>query len=95
MRYSASMFGIASTTSLVETMFVDIGTVLALVLTGVLTTLISLLMLGYGIRKVGHHITGGDSSEWTKIYKDGVYTHYSGRKRGNRYQTRLDKSYTS
>lgn len=50
------MFGIASTTEVIATMSNDIGTVLSLVLISVLTTLIGLLMLGYGVRSASKHI---------------------------------------
>lgn len=52
------MYGIASTTATLATAFSGVGTILALSIGTIVTGLIALLGLGFGIRKLTEHITG-------------------------------------
>jgi len=52
------MWEIASTTDLLTTAFTDMGTVFALVIGAIVSLVIALLGLGYGIRALKKHATG-------------------------------------
>jgi len=52
------MWSIASTTGTLTTAFTDTGTILVVVIAAVVTGLIALLGLGFGIRHLRKYITG-------------------------------------
>jgi len=52
------MWSIASTTGVLTSAFSDMGTVFALVLGAIVTLVIALMGLGYGIRALKKHATG-------------------------------------
>jgi len=52
------MWSIASTTSTLTTAFTDTGTILTIVVAAVVTGLVALLGLGFGVRHLKKYITG-------------------------------------
>jgi hypothetical protein len=52
------MWTIASTSAMLTSMFADIGTVLGIVITAVLSTAIALVGLGFGWRHLKKYVTG-------------------------------------
>jgi len=52
------MWDIASTTELITSAFSDVGTVFALVIGAIVSLVVALLGLGYGIRALKKHATG-------------------------------------
>lgn len=52
------MFDVASASSLFTAALGDIGTLVALVVAGVLGIAVGLIGLGYGYRKIKGHVTG-------------------------------------
>jgi len=52
------MWDIASTTGALTTAYADTGTILTLVVAAILTGLIALLGLGFGVRHLKKYITG-------------------------------------
>lgn len=93
MRYSMHMFTLASSTAIFVSTSTELGILIFIVISGIVGAAVGLVGVAYAGRKLTSVITGGDTSEWTPIFKNGVYTHYSGRKKGKYYQTRLDESY--
>jgi len=53
------MWDIASTTSLLTTAMSNVGTIFTLLLGSLVALTIALMGLGYGIRKLKKHATGG------------------------------------
>jgi len=52
------MWDIASTTDMLTTTFSDVGTVIAFVIPAIVTVLVALLGLGYGVRLLKKYVTG-------------------------------------
>jgi len=52
------MWSIASTTGTLSTAFTDTGTILLLVLATIVTAVVALMGLGYGIRHLRRYVTG-------------------------------------
>lgn len=52
------MWDVASSTAALGTLFTDTGTILAVVVAAILTGLVALLGLGFGVRHLRKYITG-------------------------------------